>query len=65
MATVRRSARSLLASVLGWVIVAIIAYFVLGALVGTILWVLRAVLVVVAILGLIWLYFKLKGDPKD
>jgi uncharacterized membrane protein YdjX (TVP38/TMEM64 family) len=64
MAETRRGARSFLASVLGWVIVAIIAYFVLGALVGTILWILRTLLIVVAIGGLIWLYFKLKS-PKD
>ncbi|MCU1389903.1 MAG: hypothetical protein JWL72_3241 [Ilumatobacteraceae bacterium] len=57
-------ARSFLASVLGWVIVAIIAYFVLGALVGTILWILRTLLIIVAIGGLIWLYFRLK-TPKD
>ncbi|MCU1400644.1 MAG: hypothetical protein JWN62_3753 [Acidimicrobiales bacterium] len=57
-------ARSFLASVLGWVIVAIIAYFVLGALVGTILWILRTLLIIVAIIGLIWLYFRLK-TPKD
>ena len=57
-------ARSFLASVLGWVIVAIIAYFVLGAVVGTLLWVLRTILIIVAIGGLIWLYFKLKG-PKE
>ena len=57
-------ARSFLASVLGWVIVAIIAYFVLGALVGTILWILRTVLIIVAIGGLIWLYFRLK-TPRD
>ena len=45
-------------------VVAIIVWFLFGWLVGTILWVLRTVLVVVLILGLITLYFKLKSPDE-
>lgn len=59
-----RSARSILATVIGWVVVAIVVWFLFGALVGTILWILRTILIIAVILGLITLYFKLKS-PKE
>jgi hypothetical protein len=63
MAEVSRP-RSFLATVVGYIVVAIIIWFLFGWLVGTILWILRTVLIVVAIVGLIALYFKLK-TPKE
>ncbi len=59
-----RSARSILATVIGWVVVAIVVWFLFGALVGTILWILRTILIIAVILGLVTLYFKLKS-PKE
>ena len=56
--------RSLLATVVGYVVVAIIVWFLFGWLVGTILWILRTVLIIVAVVGLIALYLKLK-TPSD
>ena len=54
----------MLATVIGWVVVGLIVWFAFGWLVGTILWVLRTVLVIAVILGLITLYVKLKS-PKE
>lgn len=59
-----RGARSLLATVVGWIVAALIVWFLFGWLVGTLLWVLRTILVIVVILGLLMLYFKLK-TPKE
>lgn len=63
MAEVRKS-KSFLATVVGYVLLAVIVWFLFGWLVGTILWVLRTVLVIVVVLGLFTLYLKLK-TPKD
>ena len=54
----------MLATVVGYVVVAIIVWFLFGWLVGTILWILRTVLIIVAVVGLIALYLKLK-TPSD
>ena len=48
----------------GYVLVAVIAYFALRLFVGTLFWLIRTVIVIVIIGGLIALYFKLKL-PKD
>ena len=63
MAEVRKS-RSFLATVVGYVLLAVIVWFLFGWLVGTVLWVLRTVLIIVVVLGLFTLYLKLK-TPKD
>jgi len=63
MAEVRKS-KSFLATVVGYVLFAVIVWFLFGWLVGTILWVLRTVLIIVVVLGLFTLYLKLK-TPKD
>jgi hypothetical protein len=57
-------ARSLAATVVGWVIVVLIAWWLLGALVGTLLWLLRAVLLFAVLVGLIWLYVWLKRPRR-
>ena len=63
MAEVRKS-KSFLATVVGYVLLAVIVWFLFGWLVGTVLWVLRTVLIIVVVLGLFTLYLKLK-TPKD
>jgi len=54
--------RSLAASIVGWVLVAVIAYFLFGWAIGTLRWLLRIVVVVVVIGGLFALYFRLRSS---
>lgn len=60
------SPRSMLATVVGYALVAVIAYVVLKMFLGTIFWLLRSVLVVALLGGLLLLYLNLKApDPDD
>jgi hypothetical protein len=54
--------RSLAASVVGWIVAALILYFVFGWIIGTIRWILRVLIVVVVLGALLGLYVKLRGD---
>lgn len=63
MSGVDRS-RSALATVVGWVLVAVIAWVVLRTVLGTVFWLLRSLMVVALIVGLIWAYLALKA-PRD
>lgn len=56
--------RSFLATVVGYVLVALIAWVVLGWVLGTIFWLIRTILLVVVIGGLLLLYLNLKA-PKS
>jgi hypothetical protein len=56
-----RPGKSVAASVVGWVIVGIIAFWLLGFVFSTVFWILRSLIWVAVIGGLIWLYFRLKG----
>jgi hypothetical protein len=53
-----------LATIVGYVLVAVIAYIVIRMMVGTILWLGRTIMVVVIIGGLLTLYLNLKA-PKE
>lgn len=64
MATSNGTARSLAATVVGYIVVAIVAIWLLGAVIGVVVWLVRTILIVAAVLGLIVLYLKLK-TPKD
>ena len=64
MPAVDRS-RSLLASVVGWVLVVVVALLALRFIVGTFMWVFRGVLLIALILGLLWAYFWLKAPRGD
>jgi hypothetical protein len=55
--------RSFAASVVGWLIVAIVVYLFSGWIIGTLFWLGRLLLVIGVLAGLAWLYVKLKGDP--
>lgn len=56
----------MLASVVGYVLVAVVAYVLLKMVVGTVFWLLRSVLVVALLGGLLLLYLNLKApDPDD
>ncbi len=56
-----RPGKSVTASVVGWVIVAIVAFWLLGAVFSTVFWLLRSAIWIVLLGGLIWLYFRLKS----
>jgi len=65
MPVVDRS-RSVLGTVVGWVIVAVVAWFVLRIALGALFWVARGIVVVLVIAGLLWAYLALKDpSPKD
>ena len=55
--------RSVLASAIGWVIVALIVVWVFGMVIGTITFVLRSVVWIVLIAVLVGAYFSLKTPP--
>jgi hypothetical protein len=54
--------RPLLASIIGWVIVALIVYWLLGIVVGTIRFLVRFLVWVVLLGLLIVAYFRLQSD---
>lgn len=54
--------RSLLASVVGWILVVIVVWFLFGWLLGTLRFILRIVVILVVIGALANIYFRLKGD---
>lgn len=64
MADVPSRSRSALASILGWVIVALIAIWLFGSLIGWIRFVLRSIVWLVAIGVLVAAYLALK-TPDD
>ena len=62
MAVADRS-RSALATVVGWVLVAVVVWFVLRIALGALFWVARGIVMVLLVAGLLWAYFALKDPP--
>ena len=56
--------RSLLATVVGWVLTAVVVWLLLRFILGTVGFVLRGVVLIVVIVGLLWAYLTLK-TPND
>jgi hypothetical protein len=56
--------RSLLATIIGWVLTAIVVWFALRFVLGTVGFLVRGVVLIVVILGLLWAYLALKV-PND
>lgn len=56
--------RSVLATIIGWVLTAIIVWFALRFILGTVGFVVRGVVVIVVVVGLLWAYLALKA-PDD
>lgn len=56
------SGRSLLATFVGWLIVALIVWFFFGWILGTLRFIVRIVVILVVIGALSRLYFKLRND---
>lgn len=63
MADSPNGARSLLATIVGYVILALVVIWLFNFVAGTIYWILRTIIAIVVILALITLYLKLK-TPK-
>lgn len=60
LVTSQGGARSVLATIVGYLIVAAIVVVLFNFVIGTVLWLFRALIVVVAILALITIYLRLK-----
>jgi hypothetical protein len=56
--------RSFLATIVGWVLTAVVVWFLLRFILGTVGFVVRGLVVVVVIVGLLWAYLALKA-PDD
>lgn len=65
MSNFGRSARNTLASVIGYVIVALVALWVLRFALGTVFWLIRSVIAIMILAGLITLYLKVKSPGDD
>ena len=61
MQTEPSATRSVLATVVGYVLVAIIVVVLFNFIVGTFFWLIRTVLIIVALLGLLTIYLRLKS----
>jgi hypothetical protein len=59
--TERSGARSILATIVGYLIVAIIVLVLFHFIIGTILWLFRTLIIVVVILALLTIYMRLKS----
>ena len=55
--------RSALASAIGWVIVALVVFWLFGMVIGWISFVLRSIVWIALIAVLIWVYLSLKEPP--
>ena len=56
--------KSALATVVGWLLVVLIAFWAFGFVLGTLAWLLRSFLMFLVVAGLIVAYFALKDPPK-
>ena len=61
MPTEPSASRSVLATVVGYVLVVVLVVVLFNFVIGTIFWLVRTVLIIVALLGLLTLYLKLKS----
>jgi hypothetical protein len=56
--------RSTAATVIGWIIVAILAWWLLGFVLGALAVLVRSFLWIVVLGGLLWAYLALKSPPN-
>ena len=61
MPTRQEGARSLLATIVGYIIVALVVLILLRFVVGTVFWLVRAFVLVIVLLALLALYVRLKS----
>jgi len=55
----------MLATLLGWIIVLVIGWWLLGFVIGTLRWIIRSVLVVGLLVLLVVAYVSLKAPPDE
>ena len=60
-----RSSRSVLKSIVGWLIVALVAFWLLDLVIGTVRVLARFVVWIVIIGLLVFAYFKLQDDEEE
>lgn len=65
MSTEPSRTRSVLATVVGYGIVAIIVLVLFNFIIGTILWLFRTVVIIVVLIGLLTIYLRLKSPPDS
>ena len=56
------SGRSVLASIVGWILVALVVWFLFGWILGALRFVVRIIVILVVLGALASLYLRLKGD---
>ena len=56
--------RSFLATIIGWVLAAIVIWFALRFILGTVGFVLRGIALILVIVGLLWAYLALKTPDE-
>jgi uncharacterized membrane protein YdjX (TVP38/TMEM64 family) len=61
MSTQPSGTRSVLATVVGYVLVAVVVVVLFNFIIGTIFWLFRTLLIVVVLLALLTLYLRLKS----
>ena len=61
MTTERSGARSITATIVGYLLLAIIVLILFHSIVGTILWLFRTIVIIVVVLGLLTVYLRLKS----
>jgi hypothetical protein len=64
MSTQPSAARSVLATVVGYVLVGVVIVVLFKFIIGTFFWLVRTVLIIVVLLGLLTIYLRLKS-PKS
>ncbi|MDJ0769950.1 MAG: hypothetical protein QNJ12_14210 [Ilumatobacter sp.] len=57
--------RSMLASIVGWVIVALVLFWLLGAVIGTIRFLIRFLVWAIVLVALVALYLNLRAPADD
>ena len=56
------SGRSVLASIVGWILVALVVWFLFGWILGALRFIVRIIVILVVLGALASLYLRLKGD---
>jgi hypothetical protein len=59
--TERSGARSITATIVGYLLLAVIVLILFHSIVGTILWLFRTIVIIVVVLGLLTVYLRLKS----
>jgi uncharacterized membrane protein YdjX (TVP38/TMEM64 family) len=63
MSTEPSGSRSVLATIVGYVLVAVIVLVLFNFIIGTVLWLFRTAAIIVIVLVLLTIYLRLKSPP--